>query len=380
MSSVSDGPGSAPGPVASTDSPAGDLYLAPTGIIRGAAAAAAVAARMARPLAGGSDAFLACEVIERRGAETRRRVLTLAALHAWAREKGRATAARVEARLEALAGPPRTFAGRRLDRPLVMGIVNVTPDSFSDGGRHLDPEAAIAHGRALAAAGADILDIGGESTRPGAEPVPEAEERARVVPVVEGLADEPVILSIDTRRAGVMAAALAAGAQVVNDVTALAGDPDSLSVVAASEAAAILVHMAGEPATMQDDPRYGDAPSEVYDWLESRVAACLAAGIPRERLAVDPGIGFGKTPAHNFAILARLGLYHGLGCALVVGLSRKLVARGAGGPRPAPAERLPESLAGALAAVEQGAHVVRVHDVAATRRAVALAEAIAAAR
>ena len=369
------GPGTAPGPAVS-GSP--NLFLAPTAIIRGVAAVTAVAARTARPLAGGSDAFAACEVIERSGAEVRRRLLPLAELDAWARRQGPEVAAAVARRLDLLSGPPRAFAGRRLERPLVMGIVNVTPDSFSDGGAHRDPEAAIAHGRALAEAGADILDIGGESTRPGADPVPEAEERARVLPVVEGLADAPAILSVDTRRAGVMAAALAAGAAIVNDVTALAGDPESIGVVAASEASVVLVHMAGEPATMQDDPRYDDAPSEVFAALESRVAACLAAGIPRERIAVDPGIGFGKRPAHNFAILRRLALFHGLGCALAIGLSRKLVAAPAE-PRPTPAERLPESLAGALAAVAEGAHILRVHDVAATRRAVALGEAIASA-
>ena len=256
-----------------------------------------------------------------------------------------------------------------------MGVVNVTPDSFSDGGRFADAAGAVAHGRALAAAGADIVDVGGESTRPGAAPVPPEEEIRRIEPVVRGLAAAGLAVSIDTRRGAVMRAALAAGARIINDVTALAGDPESLAVAARSGAALVLMHMAGDPRTMQDDPRYDDAALDVLDFLESRVAACERAGVARERIAVDPGIGFGKRDAHNLALLARLALFHGTGCAVLLGASRKsFIGRLAGGDPP---ERLGGSLAAALWAAGQGVQILRVHDVAETRQALVLQAAIA---
>jgi len=259
-----------------------------------------------------------------------------------------------------------------------MGVVNVTPDSFSDGGETLEAAAAIARGRALAAAGADIIDVGGESTRPGAAPVPVAEELRRVLPVVAALAADGIRVSIDTRRAAVMAAALAEGARIVNDVTALSGDPAALPCVAGRGAAVVLMHMQGEPATMQDDPRYVDPTTEVRAWLGARVAASVAAGIPRERIAVDPGIGFGKTVAHNLDLLARLAAFADLGCAVLVGVSRKsLIARVSRGE---PADRrLAGSLAAALWAMVHGADLIRVHDVAETAQAIAVWRAIAAA-
>jgi dihydropteroate synthase len=264
--------------------------------------------------------------------------------------------------------PSPTFAGLGLDRPRIMGVINVTPDSFSDGGLAWPPPRAVEHGLRLVEAGADILDIGGESTRPGAQPVPPAEQVARVVPVVEALAAAGRIVSVDTRDADVMAAALAAGARVVNDVSALTHDPRALATVVRANAAVVLMHMQGEPRTMQDAPSYRDAAAEVRAWLGARLAACRAAGIGPERIALDPGIGFGKTVAHNLAILARLSLYRDTGCALLIGASRKsFIGRLSGGA--AVAERLPGSLAAALAAVAGGAHIVRVHDVAATRQA-----------
>jgi dihydropteroate synthase len=195
-------------------------------------------------------------------------------------------------------------------RPLVMGIVNVTPDSFSDGGRFADADAAIRHGRALLDAGCGIVDVGGESTRPGAAPTGEAEELRRVVPVVRGLAGRGAAVSIDTRRAGVMRAAIDSGATIVNDVSALAGDPGSLAAVAASGASAILMHMRGDPPTMQRRPVYGHAPYEVLAYLRSRIRACGEAGIPASRLAIDPGIGFGKTPSHNAQLIAEGAILH----------------------------------------------------------------------
>jgi dihydropteroate synthase len=261
-----------------------------------------------------------------------------------------------------------TFAGVSLDRPRIMGVVNVTPDSFSDGGEAFTSEAAIERGLAMARAGADFVDVGGESTRPGAEPVAVADELDRVVPVAAALAAAGVRVSVDTRRAEVMAAALDAGALIVNDITALNGDARALPLVVARQACVVLMHMQGEPRTMQIAPRYDDAAVDVRRWLAVRLEACLVAGIPRERVALDPGIGFGKTLAHNLRILAHLGSYRELGCAILVGVSRKsFIARlGKGEP---PHDRLAGSLAAALAAVAQGAHIVRVHDVEATLQA-----------
>jgi len=256
-----------------------------------------------------------------------------------------------------------------------MGVLNVTPDSFSDGGAFLDPESAITRGRALLEAGADIVDIGGESTRPGAEPVAPAEELRRVLPAVRAFAEAGALVSIDTRHAQVMEAALVAGARIVNDVTALTGDPASPDVVRRSGAAVVLMHMGGDPRTMQTDPRYDDVMLDVLDYLEARIAACEAAGIARERIAVDPGIGFGKTLAHNLVLLARLGAFHALGTAVLVGASRKSFIAEAGGGEP-PDARLPGSLAAALWAAGQGVKLLRVHDVAGTRQALALKERI----
>ncbi len=266
---------------------------------------------------------------------------------------------------------PPSFAGLSLERPLVMGVLNVTRDSFSDGGEAFSAGAAVARGRELAGAGADIIDIGGESSRPGAPEVPVEEELARVLPVIRALAGSGPALSVDTRRARVMAAALEAGAAIVNDVTALGGDPDSLEVVAASPASVVLMHMRGNPRTMQDAPRYDDVVGEVYDYLAGRAAACEAAGIGRERIAVDPGIGFGKTVDHNTALIANLERFAELGCAIVLGVSRKsFIARLSRGE--AARDRLAGSLAAALAGLTRGAHILRVHDVAETRQALAV--------
>lgn len=298
------------------------------------------------------------------------------------RGAGSTTAAGAKAAHPEAAGPesrgftPVTFAGLVLDRPHIMGVVNVTPDSFSDGGDALDPAAAIDRGLALHAAGAAIVDVGGESTRPGAEPVPVDEELARVLPVIQELARSAVIVSIDTRRAVVMKAAIEAGATIVNDVTALAGDPASLPLMARSQASVILMHMQGDPRTMQLAPHYDDVVRDVCGWLGERIAACEAAGIARERLVIDPGIGFGKTLEHNLAILAHLEAFARLGRPIVLGVSRKsFIARLSRGEPPK--ARLPGSLAAGLFAVLQGVHILRVHDVAETRQALAVWYAIA---
>ena len=278
--------------------------------------------------------------------------------------------------LEALSAPRPPLAGIDLSGPRIMGVVNVTPDSFSDGGLHADTQAAVAHGLALAEAGADIIDIGGESTRPGAEPVPLEDELARVMPVIEGLkaAGCPVPLSIDTRKAAVAEAALDAGAVMFNDVSALTHDQESLGA-AVRAPALCLMHAQGDPRTMQDDPRYGDVLLDVYDFLELRVAAATAAGVDRARIAVDPGIGFGKNLGHNVALLRRISLFHGLGCPVVLGVSRKRFIGTLSGVAEARG-RVAGSLAAGLGGVEQGVQILRVHDVAETRQALGVWRAV----
>ena len=250
----------------------------------------------------------------------------------------------------------------RLDQPQVMGIVNVTPDSFSDGGAHADADAAIAAAAEMSAMGAAILDIGGESTRPGATPVWEGDEIMRVVPVIEQLAGGGAAVSVDTRKSEVMTAAIGAGARLVNDVSALTYDTRSAEVVASAGLPVVLMHHKGAPETMQQDPRYEDVLVEVYLWLEERIAAAEEAGIGRDRILVDPGFGFGKTVAHNLELMNGLALFHSLGCPIVLGASRKR-SIGALSNEASADQRLGGSVALALKAVEQGAQIVRVHDV-----------------
>jgi dihydropteroate synthase len=247
-----------------------------------------------------------------------------------------------------------------LARPRVMGILNVTPDSFYDGGRYVDVASALAHARQMAADGADVIDVGGESTRPGAAVVPEADELRRVVPVIEALASDGLVVSADTRRPAVMRAAIAAGAAMINDVGALTA-AGAIDLVAASNVAVCLMHMRGEPASMQQAPQYDDVVREVREFLVARALACEAAGIARERIVVDPGFGFGKTLAHNLTLLRALPQIAAAGYPVVAGLSRKS-SLGAITGRPVE-ERMPASLAAALMAILRGASVVRVHDV-----------------
>jgi dihydropteroate synthase len=255
-----------------------------------------------------------------------------------------------------------------------MGVVNVTPDSFSDGGLYLDAEAAIAHGQELVGQGAAILDVGGESTRPGAEPVAAEEELARVAPVIAGLAGAGAEISIDTSKAAVAAAALGAGAGAVNDVTALRGDPEMAALCAERGATVVLMHMLGTPRTMQRNPHYEDVVEEVRAFLAARIEAAVAAGIAEERIWVDPGIGFGKTAAHNHELLRRLGELRALGRPVVVGTSRKSFI-GAVDGSPAQ-ERIGGTIASSILAAAEGAEVLRVHDVAAVAQALAVASAI----
>jgi dihydropteroate synthase len=264
-----------------------------------------------------------------------------------------------------------------------MGIVNVTPDSFSDGGRFLDADVAVAQARALVDQGADIVDIGGESTRPGAEPVPEAEELRRVLPVVERLATGGLSaqISVDTTKASVARAALDAGASLINDVSAFRADPEMAALVAQSGADCCLMHMLGEPRTMQDDPRYDDVVEDVRAFLEERLEFAVRAGVERERIMVDPGIGFGKTESHNLELLRRLSELLTLGAPIVIGTSRKgflgrIAARAGGMADPLDAgDRLAGTIASNVLAYERGASVFRVHDVAPVREALAVTAA-----
>ena len=276
--------------------------------------------------------------------------------------------------------PSVTFPGLPDRRPAVMGILNVTPDSFSDGGRYLAPAAAVAHARAMIDAGADIIDVGGESTRPGASPVPVAEEIARVALVIAALraAAPHVPLSIDTRKAAVAEAAFAAGATILNDVSALTHDPAMAGAAARAGVPVILMHAQGTPERMQADPRYGDVAAEVRDWLAARVAAARAAGIAR--VAVDPGIGFGKTVAHNLALLRAIPDLAALGHPVLIGASRKRFIGTLGGapgaPLPDGVARMPGSVAVALYAARAGARILRVHDVAETVQALRVQAAL----
>lgn len=347
------------------------LYLKPVGLERAGPPGL-------RSLAGGPLAFSQCELLWRtvaRPGEVKRSRSSVDALRAWAREEGAVVAQWLEAALERLTRPRSRLGALSFEQPSLMGVLNVTPDSFSDGGVFLDPGAAIAHGRRMVEAGASIVDVGGESTRPRSDGTPVDDELARVVPVVSALVAAGVFVSIDTRRARVMAAALDTGAGLVNDVSALTADADSLALVAARNAPVVLMHMRGEPATMHLKTDYAHVTLDVYDELGARLDACAAAGIAAERIVLDPGLGFAKTSAQNAQVMAELALYHGLGCALAVGASRKglvsAVKRGS-----TPQERLPASLAAALLALDQGVQILRVHDVAETAQALSVWRAV----
>lgn len=321
--------------------------LEPSGIVHGPAAQAAIAAGFALPLAGGPAAFT---LVRKDGL-----ICAVSAIPAdWP--------------MQSLTAAPPVWAG--LDRaPVVMGILNVTPDSFSDGGSTFDPAEAIQAGRRMIADGAGIVDIGGESTRPGATPVRPEEEQRRVLPVIAALAGRGALISVDTRNAVTMASALDAGATIVNDISALAHDPMAARLVADRRCPVMVMHMRGTPADMQSYANYQDIASEVLQELAGRIAVAEAAGVSRSNIAIDPGIGFAKTAAQNIELLQRLPLLLGLGCRMMVGVSRKRFI-GEIGCAADPKQRLPGSLGAGLFALAQGASILRVHDVAATVQAV----------
>ena len=337
---------------------ASKTYLRPTGLVDAPFGHDGKVAR----LAGGLQWFGTVEIVRQRGTE----LVPVEGIEARLGEAERAIWARLTAPRPPLALGERVI---RLDQPQVVGIVNTTPDSFSGDGTGADAEAAIVGGHAMAAAGAAIVDVGGESTRPGAAAVWEGDEAARVLPVVQRLAAAGTAVSIDSRKASVMEQALAAGAALVNDVSALTFDERAAETVARAGCPVVLMHHQGDPATMQDNPRY-DRPVliEIYDWLEARIEAAVAAGIAREKIIVDPGFGFGKTVQHNLQIMNGLAMLHGLGCPVMLGASRKRTIGALTNEAPAD-KRLAGSIAFALKAAEQGAQLLRVHDVAETVQA-----------
>ncbi|TNE58795.1 MAG: dihydropteroate synthase [Alphaproteobacteria bacterium] len=327
-------------------------YARPLGLVTGRSAGRLLARGEAWPLAGGPLAFTHV-ALHQRGQEAE--VVPVAD---WQPDEA------LKARLTQPRAPIASFDWRA---PVVMGILNVTPDSFSDGGAHNEAAAAVARAEAMRTEGADIIDVGGESTRPGSDLVGEDEELARVSPVLQALQGK-ALLSIDTRKAGVMRAAVQAGAAILNDVSALTFDEDAPGVAASLGLPVILMHAQGDPKTMQDAPHYEDVLLDVYDYLEARIEAAMSAGVAREKIIVDPGIGFGKTLDHNLALLGGLSLFHGLGCPILLGASRKrfiaMASKGEGEDA-----RLGGSLAAVLQGAAQGVQMFRVHDVAETAQA-----------
>ncbi len=335
--------------------------LEPLGLLGGPDAAEAVRAGLARPLAGGPLAFTLARLID--GAPDYPVVRSTQLPPGW------------DALAERLAAPVPPWAGLDPQRPAVMGIVNATPDSFSDGGQHRGVEDALAAGLALASDGADIIDVGGESTRPGAMPVSALCEQGRVLPVIRGLAANGVCVSVDTRHAATMAAALEAGAAIVNDVSGLSHDVEAAAVIARADCPVVLMHMRGDPATMDRYAIYEDVAVEVAAELSARIEVAACAGIALDRIAIDPGIGFAKTARHNLQLLSRLPILCNLGCRILLGVSRKsFIGRVAGAKHPQ--ERDAGSLALGLFGVERAASVLRVHDVAGTMQALRLRAAV----
>jgi dihydropteroate synthase len=342
------------------------LYLKPLGLMQ-----ARVAPADALPLAGGPLAFTALELAVRADGKVQRATASIKDVLDWAVAEN--CLDEVNHLLGQITSARGNIAGLDFSEPRVMGILNVTPDSFHDGGLDADAAAAIARGQALHEAGAHIVDVGGESTRPGAAPVPEPEELARVLPVVQGLANTTVI-SIDSRRAGVLSQCLAHGAGLGNDVHALTGD-GCLDAVAKAGVPVILMHGPADPTVMQSDTDYADVSLETWDWLAGRIKACEAAGIPRNHILVDPGIGFSKTAEQSARVLGDIALYHSLGCAVVLGASRKSFIAGVSAGE-ASEDRLAGSITAVNYALSQGVQVLRVHDVAETVQAISVWQAI----
>ena len=344
------------------------VYLRPGGLLGGEAARQAFKQSKAGLIGAGWVAYSLVEVIERAGNSVER------SWHSYADICASDDAA-IGALLKQIEAPRLSIAGLAMSEPQIMGIVNVTPDSFSDGGHFLQTNVAITHGKALYEAGASILDIGGESTRPGADYVSEDDEAKRVVPVLEGLKGLGAALSVDTRKSLVMRKGVEAGANFINDVTALSFSDDSMETVSDLNMSVCLMHSQGSPKTMQDNPQYDDVVLDIYDYFVERIRLCVAAGIAVEQIVVDPGIGFGKTVRHNLALIDEIAMFHGLGVPILLGASRKSLI-GAIMNDPDASKRLPGSLAVALGGVQSGVQFLRVHDVAETVQALKIWQAV----
>jgi dihydropteroate synthase len=351
------------------------VRLRPAGLLEGAAAAAAIDQGRALPLGGGPVTFAEVEALARApGGGSISAYGTVTDLLRWSAEQWPMLGERIANGLAAVVAPRRPWAGLALDHPRLMAVLDVSPAGSSLGESDFDPAPAIAQGQALLAAGADIIDISSDAARPGGAAVSPDEETRRLEPVIRALVEAGAVVSVGTRRAAVAGAGLAAGARIISDPTALAGDEQSLAVAAESGAAVVLMHAAADPQEL-DKSRYEDAAFDVLDFLEARIAACEAAGIPRERLAVDPGIGFGKADPRSRALMERLTLFHTTGCAVVVGAARK-VATARAGRGESGKGRIGGSLAAALWAASQGVQILRVQDVAETRQALIIRQAI----
>lgn len=346
----------------------GELYIRPLGLVYGPDAGAAVEQGAGLPLAGQPGiAWTAASVSEDRG--TSWRVRKVQALKA-------SQDADVSSWVNRLSAPREAICGLSMSTPQVMGIVNTTPDSFSDGGVNAEADTAIANARAMAADGASLLDVGGESTRPGSDAVTEDEEWRRIAPVINALVADGLVVSCDTRKASIMARAAEAGAQLINDVSALTYEPNALPAAVKTGLPVCLMHAQGDPKTMQDDPRYENVLLDVYDWLEARVDEVAKAGISRSQIIADPGIGFGKTFQHNLDLLQGVALFHGLGIPVLLGASRKGFIGAVTGEKVA-ARRQAGSATAALHGIMCGVQIVRVHDVRETVHAAGLWRAAA---
>lgn len=343
-------------------------YLQPIGFLYAAAAREATVAGVALALGGSSIAFQSLRVWHREKDHVVHKIVPVAALRETADASLRAT-------LERMCADRPAIAGLNFDMPAVMGILNATPDSFSDGGDYLDPDIAVTQGVRMVNAGADIIDVGGESTRPGAETVPVAEELRRVLPIIKALSQHGIRISVDTRKPDVMAAAADAGAAILNDVSGLTYAPDSPAIAARLQLPTILMHAQGDPKTMQSEPRYADVVLDVYDHLESRIRTAIQAGLPRQLLVADPGLGFGKTLNHNLSLMQNLSMFHGLGVPLLIGASRKRTIRDITAAA-TPKDTVPGNIASALSAISQGVHIIRAHDIIATRQAILMWKAL----
>ncbi|MBI36573.1 MAG: dihydropteroate synthase [Alphaproteobacteria bacterium] len=349
-------------------------YIRPVGVLFGSIADQLISAGQAYRLAGGPFSFSHAEMIASDSVgNIESKISSVEGLKDNFRNFCINNKAKVTECLEHFIETRESFAGFSLSgldyKPRILGVLNVTPDSFFDGGLYETTEAAISHARALHIAGADIIDIGGESTRPGAKEVSLDEELSRVMPVVKALSEDGIVVSVDTRHSEVMRQVIGAGAKVINDVSALRHDAESLSVVANNDVDVILMHMRGLPETMQNEPFYKNVVLDVYDMLYDRINHCLEAGIERKRICVDPGVGFGKSVEHNLELISSLSIFQGLGCGLAIGISRKSFIDSVS-KTDGPDRRLLGSIASLIAALNQGVNIVRVHDVSETLQAI----------